>query len=237
MPWDSRFNWHRQFNLMHKIAEKITVTPAALCPCTLETNQADILHALCRGSGHIPLLAQRYVARAVVSRFSARWVQGEVGPTEPGDILISPLPRDTHILGQWDTVQLGAWEHGEPFEGERITVPEFNTAGQRANVNFLTYAPKAIEQIFSVDGNAVLPYVANVDYALVGHEITWLNQSIPPGTIVSVKYRAIQEYVVVEVPDVRYERGTDLGRRVLARKRHLMQLGQTLGTPFSGSMF
>ena len=223
---------------MRGVCERVLWTPSALCPCAQgNSNEADPNHILCRGSGHIPLTAQTHLIRAMVSHFSSKYSQMDAGTALPGDIVISPLPRDPLLIGSWDMIRLPGWERGEKYPGDVVQVAATGSPKQ----NFLTYTPQRIEQAFSVTlpdspSSAVVNYVSGTDFTLAGHVISWINAPAA-GTWVSVKYRATMEYIVVDIPDVRYERGTDLGQRVLARKREFIPLGVTAGTTGPGSYF
>lgn len=253
MPlYNSWIPYHRVTNQQRRIAEHIEWTPSARCPCTQDQNQADPNHVLCRGSGHIPLQAQSRLVRAVVSRFSARYSQMDAGSALPGDLVISPMSREPVVMGAWDMVRVTGWERGEAYPGDIITAPSGSISqlgtgnygtGQFSDQrqNFLTYDVKRVEQCFSVTSpdqpaSAVIQYTENVDFTVSGHILTWINTP-PEGTLISVKYRAIMEYVVVDIPDVRYERGTELGQRILARKREFVEPGVTAGTSGHGTFY
>ena len=214
---------------MERVADIVEWTPATLCPCSLDANQADPTHVLCRGLGRLYLTSQIKLIRAMVSRFRADLTQSEFGTGIPGDVLVAPLIGAGAELGLGDQVRMITWQDGEPFEGELLTRPD--TGG----TTFLHYTPVTIERALSVSGPRIVSYVEGVDYTVAGHVITWLGPAPWTGAIVSIKYRALMEYIVVDVPQVRYERGADLGEKVLARRRHLIAPGLTAGTNGQGS--
>jgi hypothetical protein len=217
--WSSTFGFRDLDRFVDGVAEQLDYYPSALCPCAIDAGQPDISHILCHGTGHIHFLGEHRTVRCLVTGFNIRYHQAEAGTAAPGDLIVSPRPRQPVQISQWDLLRLPRWQNGEPYQGDLITHPG---AG---NAVALTYPVQRIERVFSVNGGLSMEYQTyeeGVDFAVDSHTLTFLTDPPHDGTIISVKYRAIMEYVVVEGPTIRHERGSDLGPTFVARKREMI---------------
>lgn len=224
--YNSRTPFRRMDNIQRRTAEHIEHYPSALCPCSSlgDPSRADPNHKACMGTGHIILRDRLSYILANVSRYSTKLFLTEGGVSMPGDIVVSPLAHDKVKLNEWDVVRIPDWEDGEPYEGELVERPE----GTAPVVSTLAYFPKVVEYVFAVNvaTNTVIYYTEGTDFAVAGFNLVWLTDTVVPGTSVSVRYRPVMEYAIVEPPQIRLERGSSVGEYAIARRRHLVAPGQ-----------
>lgn len=230
--YNSRTPFRRMDNIQRRTAEHIEHMPSALCPCSSsgDPSRANPNHRACGGTGHIILREKLSYLLANVSKYTAKMQLVEGGINLPGDLVVSPLAHDKVLFNQWDVIRIPDWEDGEPYEGQLIERPE----GMAPVISVLAYEPNTVEYVFSVNvyTNAVTYYTEGTDFSISGFNFTWLTNTPPPGTQVSVRYRPNMEYVIVEPPQIRLERGSSVGQYAIARKRHLIEPGyQSIEVP------
>jgi hypothetical protein len=209
----------RMDSALRRNAEIVTVYPGIRCPCSLDPNRADPTHDACRGTGHLHLMDRKFVVRAVVTSFNPRMNLMEAGLAMPGDIVLMPLVRPTSekMIGPYDMVRMTNWEGGESFPGESVVVNELPTS-------LLSYHCVRVNLAYSLSGTVITPYEEGSDFTVEGHVVTW-NAKPEPGTIVSFRYHIIPEYIVMGLPTQRWQRGSSLGDRLIARRRHMVLPG------------
>ncbi|MGB9660660.1 MAG: hypothetical protein ACPL5F_01410 [Moorellaceae bacterium] len=187
-----------------------------LCPCGSDPSMALNTCALCGGMGRIypGIPIQKRVILSRVEQSDPELVAQ--GLAIAGDLVMSepigdPVPAEEFdiIIPQWG---------GVPFAGQLVTRSSGST-------DTLFYQAVTVDKCITVDPatGAITDYVPGVDFTWQDKTITWLTSHAPPtGAVYSIRYTAIFEYVVFAPALLRRERGTDLGARVLLRKRHLV---------------
>jgi hypothetical protein len=145
------------------------------------------------------------------------------GVAAPGDLICSPDLSVT--ISDYDKIQL-TWPQGIPFEGQLIT------RASVGNTDSTLYGVMDVTQCIVVDpktGN-ITQYQPGVDFTFnqtnPTNQITWQGTNIPPpGTVYSLKYQALMDWICFAPPQPRRERGTNLGQRIIMRKKHVVFSG------------
>lgn len=194
------------------------------CSCTLmqdgsnlpDANRARPDCAACKGLGILWIGPTQI--RGLVTNIEQQKDLLMAGIVTPGDLIFSPALQNT--LYENDKIQL-TWSVGIPFSGELI---QRGTGSTDTSMYGIVSVPS--EGCITVDPatGAITQYVPNVDFSYSGNVITWgLSDNQPSmGSIYSIKYSAVIDWIVFYPPQLRYERGTNLGQRVILRKKHLV---------------
>jgi hypothetical protein len=149
----------------------------------------------------------------------------------PGDLFMSVRPARGKLpeVNDWDMI-MPTWPQGVPQEGESVIADP-------SGIDVLQYP---IVEMFSAYGinpdstssvNAIVKYVYGTDFTLVprtGNQlypqsIQWLTSNRPqPGSKYVLKYSYMPQLIVFTAPKLHIERGDDLGRTCLLRKRSIV---------------
>ncbi len=133
-----------------------------------------------------------------------------------GDLVFSPQIGTT--LSDYDKVQL-TWVEGIPYEGELLIR---GTSATDTTLYGIEAVP--LDGCITVDPTTgtVTKYTPGVDFTFSSNVITWATNAPAAGSIYSLKYAALVDWIVLAPPQPRRERGTSLGQRVILRKKHIV---------------
>lgn len=196
--------------------EQVLHARAQRCPCGSpdEPQRADPTCAVCRGWGW------KYGAEAPLTGLVVGMRSEKVliasGIAEPGDLVLSLSPLDTTPVADWDRIRL-TWAEGQPYEGDVLTRAQYGP-------DRLMYEPSTVYRVFAVHpvtGDET-DYVAPTDYSITGRDLVWvLGRGPGVGRNYSVVYSVKSfDWMVFTMPMQRFERGRNLGTKVLLRRRH-----------------
>jgi hypothetical protein len=221
---------HRDFIRRH--GEVVHYWSGLKCTCTStnqmtgsnlpDANRANPSCIACKGLGYVWIDGGEILG--LVTGIEQHKDLVETGVAAPGDLIFSPDP--TYTISDWDKVQLTTWTDGLPYEGELIT------RSASGNTDYTMYGVMDVQQCISVNPTtgAITTYQPGVDFTYnqqaPTNQITWQGTNIPPpGTVYSLKYSALIDWICFAPPQSRRERGTNLGQRVVLRKKHLVFQG------------
>ncbi len=215
MPFNnSRFDSAIDSQFLGTAGQLVSLYRAMQCPCSSDPSRAVNTCVLCGGLGRFypdpPV--QKTVIITRVEQDNPDLIA--TGLAVPGDLVMSEPMGDPYPAEQYDliTPQWG----GQPFDGQIIT------RGSGAT-DKLFYHAVSVDRCLSVNPatGAITSYTPGADFTFSGRTITWIN---PPaaGVVYSVRYSALYNYVVFPPAFLRREGGTDIGAKVLLRKRHLV---------------
>ncbi|KIL42067.1 hypothetical protein SD70_02470 [Gordoniibacillus kamchatkensis] len=229
MPFDntSGLNISAQREFIMKHGEKVHYYTGMKCTCAssvqptgsnlYDPNRANVSCAACKGIGWVWLDGGKIIG--VVENINQHKDLLNSGIAAPGDLVFSPDLRVT--LSDYDKIQL-TWPQGIPFECELIS------RGSGASDSTL-YGVMNVMQCIAVDpaSGTVTAYNSGVDFVYdkntPANQITWQGAHVPAaGVVYSLKYQALVDWIVFTPPQPRRERGTNLGQRVILRKRHIV---------------
>lgn len=200
-----------QRRLTRDHGEYVTHYPVLKCSCQQDGDHPKPTCKVCLGSGRVYGSAR--TVKGLIAGISAQdKALLTAGIAMPGDMTFSPDLRSRVSIHDYDMIRLG---YGQPFEGEIVT------RGQ----DTLSYAPANLTDVefHNPVSGAVTRYTAPADFTVSGRQIAWVSGRGPAhGQRYSVRYYARYDWVVYPgVTLQREQRGTNLGQRVLLRKRHL----------------
>jgi len=195
------------------------------CPCTgavmmtgsnlSDPNRADINCQACGGLGWVWQDGGQILG--IVEGIMQQKELLLSGIAAPGDMVFTPDLRYT--LSDYDKIQL-TWPEGIPFEGELIT--RGSGATDNAIYGIMSVGPNGCITIDPKTG-VVTTYALNVDFTYSGKVITWQGTHMPAmGSVYSLKYAALVDWICYAPPQPRRERGTNLGQRVVLKKKHVV---------------
>lgn len=162
------------------------------------------------------LYAQEQTITGLVTDISQNMELMETGVFMPGDCIFSPL-SDQKVT-----------------EGDKIVFTWPLPYGQgdalvRSTSSFDRLYYSAVKGMACIDENKVF-YVNDVDYKMSGKAILWdwTGKSITAkkpanGKRYTVKYMAYIEWLAFVPPVTRVSNGSDMGEKVMLRKKHLME--------------
>lgn len=208
---------HTRLILRH--AEKVTHYQGQLCTCSPTGRPEDAVMTCirCNGLGIYWINPKTIVAVILgldSDRSGRHWLQ--TGTALPEDMSCSPLPNSRRFR-DYDKV-IPTWSHGFPYPGELLI---------RGKKDTLIYKPVGkmlrVCQVNPETGEEKI-WSQGTDFSLAGPEgksILWLSQNSPMfETTYSVVYEPRFEFICWNPPAPRWEKGRDLGLRVLLRKIH-----------------
>lgn len=138
----------------------------------------------------------------------------ETGVFMPGDCVFSPL--SDHKVSEGDKI-IFTWPlpYGQGDARVRGT----------GNSERLYYTPA--QGMACIDENGVF-YISDVDYKFQGKDVLWkwtgkIGKAPAAGVRYSIKYMAYIEWLAFVPPVTRISNGTDLGEKVILRKKHLVE--------------
>ena len=210
---------HSRLILSH--GEKVIHYQGQLCSCsaTARPEDADLTCQKCNGLGVFwidPITITVIIVGLDSDRAGRMWLQ--TGMALPEDMSCSPLPNIKRRIKDYDKI-IPMWKHGFPYSGELLL---------RGKKDRLLYLPVgAIQKVLQINPLTAAEQVweQDVDYILDGGDgrtFRWIDGRGPSfGSTYSVLYEPRFEFVSWTPPAPRWERGRDLGYRVLLRKVHL----------------
>lgn len=232
MPFNSsRFNLSNQEAFIRKHGEIVHYFQGMKCSCTLiqdgtaypDANRANPNCKACFGLGWLWL--DKGEIRGLVTNISQEKNLLQAGIASPGDLVFSPGLEYT--LADNDKIQF-TWPEGIPYEGELVV--RGGTRSTDINSDMLRYGLLDIGDQDCIQTNpatGVITYFKpNVDFTFNGHLVTWIGNTPARGSVYSIKYQANIEWIAFIPPQPRRERGTNLGQKVILKKKHLVAFGQ-----------
>jgi len=220
---NSKVSVNRQSEFIKRHGESVKYSQGMKCTCTLsqtgyvlDPNRANPNCKACNGLGWVWLDKGKIIG--MVTNISQHKELLQSGIASPGDLVFSPNIPQT--LSDYDRIQL-TWKEGIPYEGELIT------RSDTSDTDTANYSILDVSECITVDPvtGDVAYYVKDTDFTIEGRSITWdvVGGSEPdPGTPYSIKYSALVDWIVFAPPQPRRERGTNLGQKVLLRKKHVV---------------
>lgn len=217
------FPFRRIERNMREQAEEVIWHQAQLCTCgviqeTQGRTRSSVNCTLCGGWGvyyHDP----KHIL-AIVSQYDVKKNLLDMAISQPGDLMLAPLPRSGIWLADYDKITLPYFEDGEVYQGEAVSRA---VVGSNDTTRF---------SIVAVDycSSVVLPgtetvYVYGIDFTVTPetNTITWISSNRPkPGQVYAIRYRTRWDWIAFNPPNARYARGTDIGQRVLLRRREFV---------------
>lgn len=225
MPFNnSKINLSMQSEFIRKHGELVDYFRSMKCTCSIiptgammpDANRADPNCKACKGLGIVWEPQGKILG--LVQNISQQKDLLQAGVASPGDLVLSPDPEYT--VSDFDKIQLG-WKDGIPYEGQlvRRSMMETDTA------NYQIVSVVECAQIDPSSGN-IHKYTPDVDFTYSGNTITWISSNKPMiGSLYTIKYAAVIDWICFAPPQPRYERGTNLGQRIIMRKKHLVTFG------------
>ena len=166
----------------------------------------------------------------------------ETGFVNPGDCIFSISPNLKNSPSDFDKITFTWPENvGEgqvivrgldaidnPYSGE------LNPYGLNANEDVLHY--QGAEAIYCEDENEKV-YEQDADFYFEGRKIVWITG--PEDKIrYTIKYKAYLEWIVYNSPMTRRDKDTELGDRIVLRKKHLVNLRDSVDVkPMDSALF
>lgn len=207
------------------------------CTCNMEDTFAGIVEKgttvprrrtklgceKCYGEGYVYRDPRKITA--LVTSYRANKLQMDSGWAYPGDVLVSTMPGYVVSAGDRFTFP---WE--EPLADGQVIMRgaasiNDNSArkiGLEQSEDKLWYC--AIRSIYCEDSDGNV-YSSGADFVLDGSKIIkWIGASPRLGQSYTIKYTAYPEWIAFMPPDLRQDRGRDLGSRVGLRRRHIVNL-------------
>lgn len=220
---NSGFNTSQIQDLIRSKGEWVLWSKGMKCTCALQQtgtsysdpNRANPNCQACHGLGWVWIPSGQIIG--IVSDIKQEKELMMAGIATPGDLMFSPDLSVT--LSDYDKIQL-TWPEGLPFEGELI----------QKGVDKTTYGIISVPAggciTIDINSGSITTYQSDIDFTFNGTAINWLNGHGPAdGEIYSLKYNALIDWIVFAPPQPRRERGTNLGQRVILRKKHLVAFG------------
>lgn len=218
---NSRINIAQQMDFIRQHGEYVSYFRGMKCTCSIpkagtnyaDPNRGDPSCAACHGLGWIWIPAGQILG--LVSNIKQEKELLQAGIASPGDLVFSP--QIGTVLSDYDKIQL-TWPEGMPFEGELIT-----RSAEAIDNSYYGIMSMPVEGCIVVDPTTggITNYTSGIDFVFDENTITWLDGHGPaPGTVYSIKYQALIDWIVFAPPQPRRERGTDLGQLVILRKKH-----------------
>lgn len=217
MPID--IQQHVRFILRH--GDRVVHYKGVLCSCspTGRPEEADLTCRKCSGLGVFwidPITIVALIHGLDSDRSGRMWLQ--TGIALPEDMSCSPLPNAPRRFKDYDKV-IPTWQRGFPYPGELLI---------RGQKDTLIYRPVGkilrVSQVNPASGKETL-WEEGEDFELLGDDkkkFGWKENKGPAAsTTYAVQYEPRFEFVAWNPPAPRWERGRDLGLRVLLRKIHL----------------
>lgn len=218
----------REFIRAH--GETLQWYQGAWCSCTtVEQNRglattlpdpsfADTNCKVCGGTGWMfPNAAQ--TIRGVISAVTQDKDLADIGLEVNGELVLSQEPGGPR-LSDLDIIRIPSWTKGIPSMGQLVW------RGPLTSEDSLFYNVQQIGGVWQANPatGVITAFKEGTDYTFSGRTITWTNGGLSPalGTAYSVRYDPLYEWAVFVPPMPRYERNTDLGQKVVLKKRHLV---------------
>jgi hypothetical protein len=219
---NSSFDPRQDWRFVSEKGDWVEWLAARKCSCSDEAdaNRANPTCLVCSGTGTF-WVAPVWIEGIVGSISNSRMLL-ESGIGLPGDLTFSAKMMDDSRLADRDILKLSDWDGGEAYEGELV---RRHTA---SDSDRLIYDAMEITAVTRSDPDlgTITSYVENTDFvhATNSDTMVWTTNGVRPavGSVYSVRYRPRFSYIVFTPPAERRERGTNLGQRVILKKRHLV---------------
>jgi hypothetical protein len=225
------FNTAAMSDFIRRRGERLKYYSGMKCTCTSSTmmtgstypdpSRANPNCAACKGLGWIWI--DRGEIGGLITNINQHKELLISGEAVPGDLVLSPDLQYT--LSDYDKIKF-KWPEGIPFEGELIT----RSSDVDSDTTF--YGVMEVIKCMIVDPvtGDITTYLPNVDFtfdkATPTNAITWISANKPAdGAVYSLKYSALVEWICFAPPQPRRERGTNLGQKVIMRKKHIVFSG------------
>lgn len=241
MPKTTLINLQSHDNQARKRGEVVLYFPHRKCMCgaaqkTVEeardagklshdSLRSDLTCEICKGHGYYwddPIMIKTLVNDVTTS--SAKELLA-AGLATPGDMTMNPAPIGMRNLqvNDFDKV-IFPHRGGQPYQGDVVVRGQFT--GDR-DYDLLAYPVATIDSVaWRNSSGALVECRPGIDYAFskMIDRINWLSGDRAPqrGTAVSVNYRCYYEWIAFVSPFVRIEGNTNLGPRILLKKKHIV---------------
>ncbi len=209
---------HVRMILSH--GEKVTHYQGQICSCSPTGKIEDAVSTClrCNGLGVFWINPKTIVALILgldSDRSGRQWLQ--TGTALPEDMSCSPLPNSRRFK-DYDKV-VPTWSRGFPYPGELLV---------RGKKDKIIYRPVGniirVSQVNPITGEE-RTWAQGIDYTMTGPDgkiVTWIDGAGPAyDTAYAMVYEPKFEFICWNPPAPRWEKGRDLGLRVLLRKIHL----------------
>lgn len=220
---NSRINLSQQRDFIKRHAEWVDYSQGIKCTCTLsqpgyvlDANRANPNCVACHGLGWVWL--DKGQIQGMVTNITQQKELLQAGIASPGDLVFTPDILQT--LSDYDKIQL-TWKTGIPLEGQLV---QRSSASDIDTVNYSILDVAECVVVNSANG-AITSYKKDIDFRVDGKNVIWdvVGGSKPsPGLAYSIKYSGVIDWIVFAPPQPRVERGTNLGQRVILRKKHVV---------------
>jgi hypothetical protein len=213
------FDIRPQQRIIQKRGTCVRWDKVSRCTCSDDSSRPDPSCAACHGTGYIVLGSK--IIRGLVTDAMSNRILAQAGIVQSGDLMFSQMPQNRcDEVQNMDRIILLEFDQGEPFDGEHVTR---NTTGDRDDLSFIV--AKVLDLIVvDVDTGDVEHYIEGTDFTIDRDDIVWVGPHRPAaGAIYYIKYTANYEYVAFTPPFQRYEGSTNLGQRLLLRKRQFIE--------------
>lgn len=187
----------------------------------------------CQGDGYVYRNARcvRGLVTNVESGKNKKLI--ESGYAIPGDAVFSP-ERSEQFIGDFDKV---TFQFPEPVNEGQVILR--GAAGMDENAQIQTDLEDNEDRLWYVAETAIWcedeeghVYNQDVDFEFESRKIRWIGNTPDKGSLYTIKYWGIPEWIVYAHPFIRVDRDRSLGSRVLIRKKHVAFLtGNQAATP------
>lgn len=214
VPWVFKQLWNAQaeggFGYMARVWK------AAECPCGSSPEEPSNINCkVCGGTGIMYPLTPIYMS-VIVQDIDQDMQLTPQGELTPGTLTVATMPGGPHF----DDMDLAIfpWLVGMPAQTETFT--------HQGMTDTLQYRAINVTGLWAVDSVAgqVFSYHPVEDFTVQGKTIQWNPHGNvpPPGTLLSIRYDALFEWVAYNPPSPNIGFGQDLGQIAVLRKRHLV---------------
>ncbi len=216
-------------NFVRTHGEKALWFQGAWCSCTTNTDQfpiptqlpdpsfADVNCLVCGGTGWMfPSPGQ--LITGIVSAVTQDKDLADVALDVHGELIFSQDPGGPRI-SDLDIIILYSWTYGIPYMGQLV----FRGTGSTDSLYYNAMEVVGCWQTNPSTGT-ITSFVPGTDFSFSGRTVTWLTGGNAPAaqSAYSIKYTPRYEWSCFIPPMPRYERATDLGQRIILRKRHIV---------------
>lgn len=226
MPMNnSKINLAKQSEFIRAHGEWLDYYLAMKCTCTItvtgsmvsDANRANPNCAACKGLGIVWQKQSQIIGLVQTINQQKDLLQSGVGA--PGDLVLSPDPRYT--ISDFDKIQM-TWDEGIPYEGQLVK------RAATGSIDTVNYRIMSVVNCIQVDPTtgSITTFIKDTDFTVSGNQITWISANKPAiSSVFSFKYSALIDWICFAPPQPRRERGTNLGQRIIMRKKHLVAFG------------
>ena len=206
--------------------QHLLYTRGLKCPCSVtssDANRARIDCLNCFGIGFLYDASSAATSiEGIVSQVHINKQLIDSGIAMPGDMLLTLAPYCPVFMKDYDMIRLTIGS-GEPYEGDVISRGTRGAIAGNANNDLLAYEAVTVERCFAINPQtqALIDYTLNTDFTISGRVITWITPLVL-GTLYSIRYTCIYDWIAFVSPVERFERNVSLGQKALLRRRQLV---------------